>query len=186
MSVLPVFQLCSTLRQKSKPIVAFNETLKQLAADMIDTVKRHEALGLAAIQVGIPFQVIVISKLADTKVVSGKLVEGAEYVMCNPVILEQEGEQETVEACLSLAGVQGPVKRAAEVFVKYQDLDGAEHRIVAQGRLAVVIQHEIDHAVHGKMFIDYFPPVKRGMVIRKFEKMLQQHTRQERRREKQG
>jgi len=116
---------------------------------MVDTTRAQKGVGLAAPQIGVPQQVLVIQLPEnEEEPESGEL-----YVLCNPKIVRRRGEEPGVEGCLSLPGFAGEVPRATMVTVKGQDLEGEGVRIKAQGFLARVFQHEIDH-LYGKLYID--------------------------------
>ena len=130
------------LREQSVPVQRFNATLHKLLDDMVLTMRENEGAGLAGPQVGVLKQIVVFD-MGD-----GKICE-----MINPELLEAEGEAEDSEGCLSVPGRWGTVKRAARVVVKAQNRDGGFINIKANGRMARVIQHEMDHLV-GRLFID--------------------------------
>jgi peptide deformylase len=137
------------LRQKSKKVKRFGQALQNLIDDMVETMHAVHGLGLAAPQIGVSQQVIVIQLPEDEEdPQSGKL-----YVLCNPEILKTAGEEESDEGCLSVPGFVGDVRRAAVVTVKGLDRHGKKTRIKAEGLLARAFQHEIDH-VNGALFID--------------------------------
>ncbi len=131
------------LRKRSREITKFDERLKALADDMIETMIDADGLGIAAPQVGILKRIIIIDDCNG---------EGA-GVYVNPEILSAEGEQYEVEGCLSFPGIFGRVKRPAKVKVKYQDLDGKEHHLTAEETCARAFSHEIDH-LNGVVFLD--------------------------------
>ncbi|MEA3344670.1 MAG: peptide deformylase [Chloroflexota bacterium] len=148
MAVRPLVQANDpVLRKRAQRVTSFGPALRSLVTDMIDTMHAHNAVGLAAPQIGISQQILVI-QLPEDKEENDKL-----HVMCNPKIARQRGREEGVEACLSLPGFAGEVPRATMVTVKGQDLEGEPLRVKAQGFLARVFQHEIDH-LYGKLYID--------------------------------
>jgi peptide deformylase len=151
MAVRPIVQADNPiLRQKSKKVKRFGQALQNLIDDMVETMHAVHGLGLAAPQIGVSQQVIVIQLPEDEEdPQSGKL-----YVMCNPEIVRTVGEEEeSEEGCLSVPGFVGDVRRAAAVTVKGLDRHGKKIRIKAEGLLARAFQHEIDH-VNGSLFID--------------------------------
>lgn len=111
---------------------------------MIETLRAAPGLGLAAPQVGVLLRVVVID--VDDKIT----------ILCNPEITEMEGEYEPEEGCLSIPGYVANVKRALKVTVKARNRRGKEIKIKADGLLAHVIQHEVDH-LDGILFIDRLP-----------------------------
>jgi len=138
-----------TLRQKSKRVKDFGEALQVLIDDMVETMHAANGIGLAAPQIGVLEQVIVIQLPEDEEdPQSGKL-----FALCNPQIARADGEEESEEGCLCLPGYVGEVKRATSITVKAQDQRGKKVRIKAEGLLARVFQHEIDH-LDGILFID--------------------------------
>ncbi len=131
------------LRKKSREITRFDQRLKDLSADMLETMYDADGIGLAAPQIGILKRLIVIDLYDDN---------GA-GIYLNPEITHAEGEQFEIEGCLSLPGLNGRVKRPYKVAVKYQDLEGKDHQVEAEGMLARAFCHEIDH-LNGILFTD--------------------------------
>jgi peptide deformylase len=151
MAVRPLVQADNPLlRQKSKKVKRFGQALQNLIDDMVETMHAINGLGLAAPQIGVSQQVIVIQLPENEEdPQSGKL-----YVLCNPEIVRTAGEEEeSDEGCLSVPGFVGDVRRAAVVTVKGLDRHGKKIRIKAEGLLAQAFQHEIDH-INGVLFID--------------------------------
>jgi len=137
------------LRQKSKKVKDFGKALQVLIDDMVETMQAANGAGLAAPQVGVLERVIVIQLPEDEEnPQSGKL-----FALCNPQIIRADGEEEGDEGCLCLPGYVGGVKRATSVTVKAQDRRGRKVRIKAEGFLARVFQHEVDH-LDGILYID--------------------------------
>jgi peptide deformylase len=138
------------LRQKSKKVKRFGQALQNLVDDMVETMHAVHGLGLAAPQIGVSRQVIVVQLPENEEdPQSGKL-----YVLCNPEIVRTAGEEEeSEEGCLSVPGFVGDVGRAAVVTVKGLDRHGKKVRIKAEGLLARAFQHEIDH-INGFLYID--------------------------------
>jgi peptide deformylase len=132
------------LRQKAKRVSRFDESIQQLIDDMIDTLRDAPGTGLAAPQVGVPLRVAVIE------------VDEQITVVCNPQIVEMEGEYEPEEGCLSIPGYVANVRRALKVVVKAKNRRGKEIKVKADGLLAHALQHEIDH-LDGILFIDRLP-----------------------------
>jgi len=141
------------LREKAKRVTNFGPALKALIDEMLDSMYDANGLGLAAPQIGVPLRVIVIEMPEETDE-EGNIVSPAErYVVCNPEIIKVQGEEEDDEACLSVPGYFGLVKRATRVTVKGQDMDGHRIRVKAEGLLARAFQHEIDH-LDGMLYVD--------------------------------
>jgi peptide deformylase len=138
------------LRRRAQRVTSFGASLQSLVADMIDTMRATEGAGLAAPQIGVSQQVLVIELPEDEEdPASGKL-----YVLCNPKIVRRRGEETEVEGCLSLPGYAGEVARATTVTVKGQDSQGEPVRVKAHGFLARAFQHEIDH-LQGNLYVDH-------------------------------
>ena len=150
MAVRPIVQADNPLlRKKSKKVKRFGRALQNLINDMVETMHAVRGLGLAAPQIGVSQQVIVIQLPEDEEdPQSGKL-----YVLCNPEIVKTAGEEESEEGCLSVPGFVGDVRRAAAVTVKGFDRHGKKMRVKAEGLLARAFQHEIDH-INGTLYID--------------------------------
>jgi peptide deformylase len=139
-----------TLRQKAKRVGNFGKALQELIDDMIETMRAAPGVGLAAPQVAVPQRVIIAEPPEDDEdPLSGKL-----YILVNPEIVRASKEmEEGVEGCLSIPGWAGLVERHISVTVKGQDRYGKPLRLKAQGYLARILQHEIDH-LDGILFID--------------------------------
>lgn len=159
MSLLDIQVLGSPiLRIETRIVPAVSDELRQLAADMFDTMYAAEGIGLAAPQVGREERLAVID------------VEGARYVIINPEILLEEGEDRAEEGCLSIPEIMGEVDRATRVRVRATNLDAQSFEIDAEGLLARCLLHEIDH-LHGKLFIDYLSLLKRRAALGRWEGM---------------
>ncbi|MDD4363678.1 MAG: peptide deformylase [Atribacterota bacterium] len=142
----------SVLREKASLVCKINDDIKQLALDMIDTMYAEGGIGLAAPQIGISKQIIVIDK-----------EEKGAIALINPVIIKREGEIQEEEGCLSVPGIYHPVKRSASVTIEALDLNEKKIRITEEGILAIALQHEIDH-LEGYLFIDRISPAKRLLI----------------------
>ncbi len=153
------------LRQKAKKITAFDSELKELAQDMGQTMYDAPGVGLAANQIGIARQIVVID-------VSEKEEDERKFIaLVNPVISEGEGSISGEEGCLSVLEYEAKVKRFRKIRVIAQDVEGKELDFEAEERLARIIQHEVDH-LHGTLFIDHLSMLKRGMYKKKLKKIL--------------
>ena len=151
------------LRQVCDPIEKIDDSIKVLAADMLETMYDAPGIGLAAPQVG-EMKRIVVMDLAK----EGETPEP--LVMINPEILKYSDETVTTEeGCLSIPELYYDVERPAEVTVRYTDLDGKTVETDASDRLAICIQHELDH-LDGVLYIDYLSRLKRDRVLKKFQK----------------
>lgn len=138
------------LRQKSLRVRTVDESVRELARDLWDTVRAARGLGLAAPQIGVLRRVIVVSIPPDYEEEGAPAVE---LTLVNPEIVRASGRQVGLEGCLSIPGWYGEVPRYQNVTVKALDLDGREVRVKGSGLLARVLQHEIDH-LDGILFID--------------------------------
>jgi peptide deformylase len=147
------------LRRRAAPVEAMTPEIRQLVADMVDTMYDEVGVGLAAPQVGVSLRVVVV---ADE---SGQ----AARALLNPVITAQGGEVTAEEGCLSMPGVFAPVTRAEWVTVQAQDENGAPLTLDARGFRARVFQHELDH-LDGVLFVDRLDPVIRDRIKRKIKK----------------
>ncbi len=153
------------LRQKSEPVTAFDASLRNLIADMKDTMYLAEGAGLAAIQVGEPLRLFIIDP--D---VAGRGPDEAPLVVANPeLVWLSEEEQTGDEGCLSFPGIFVPVKRGLRARVRAQDIDGKTYEIEGEGLFARALQHETDH-LSGRLLIDMVGPVKRQIIKRKMRK----------------
>ena len=132
------------LKRKAKKIHTIDGSVKKLVRDMLETMYAEPGrVGLAAPQVGVSLRVIVIG-----------IPEEEEIVLVNPEIVRRRGERIIDEGCLSIPGYFGQIERSESVTVKGRDRNGKEVRIKAEGLLAQVLEHEIDH-LNGKLYIDY-------------------------------
>ena len=138
------------LRQKSTKIRQADDSLRKLAADMHETMDDAPGVGLAAPQVGVNRRLIVVHKPADEEDPNDKDVR---LTILNPEIVRKGGDDVDLEGCLSIPGWIGEVRRAWKITVKGQDLDNRDVRIKAEGYLARILQHEIDH-LDGVLFVD--------------------------------
>jgi len=155
------------LRTVAKPVEEITPEIKQLAADMIDTMYDENGVGLAATQVDVHQRIVVID-VSDTRDQAMALI--------NPTIVESSGTEESQEGCLSVPETNAEVERAEFVTLEYLDLDGEKQVIEADGLLAVCIQHELDH-LKGKLFIDYLSPFKQKRIKAKLEKLKRQNKK---------
>ncbi|HEX9774902.1 MAG TPA: peptide deformylase [Actinomycetota bacterium] len=144
------------LRTKAAPVATFDDELRALAEDMHETMAAAPGVGLAAPQVGRPIRLLVFD--------SGE--EGERGTIVNPVITAfSEETQEAEEGCLSIPGAYYPVVRALRVHVQGLDVEGAPLERDAEGLLARILQHEIDH-LDGILFIDRLAPEVRKEAMR--------------------
>ena len=153
------------LRDKSEPVTFFDQELSDLARDLAETMLAAPGAGLAAPQVGIPRRVIVVAGAENYEDFDDRTL-----ILVNPRIIRAEGEQVYDEGCLSVLYLQEQMKRAAEVTVAFQDLEGRPCELTADGRRAVILQHELDH-LDGVLFLDHLSRLKREIYKRRLRKM---------------
>ena len=150
------------LHKVAAPVTVFDDNLKKLVADIAETMYAAPGIGLAATQVDVHKQVIVVdvSERRDTLI-----------VLVNPEIVEATGESDIEEGCLSVPTIYELVERAERVKVRAYDQNGNAFTLEAQGLLSVCIQHEIDH-LKGKVFIEYLSQLKQQRIRAKLAKQL--------------
>ncbi|HNT28266.1 MAG TPA: peptide deformylase [bacterium] len=170
----------AVLKKRAVEIPEITPEVRQLAADMTETLQAAGGLAIAAPQVGEPTRLVVVDRgylnwdaLPDEERKDrGASVFGPETLV-NPEITSREGEDEIEEGCLSVPGYRAPVKRARRITYRWTDLDGAEHERNAEGLEAICIQHELDH-LDGKLFIDRISRVKRTIALGKVRKYIKE------------
>ena len=146
------------LRQVAAPVRDITADIKQIIADMTETMWHQVGIGLAAPQVGLPYRILVMD--------DGK---GGAQTLINPEIESRSGTVREEEGCLSLPGVFGVVERSKTITVKATDADGTSVSFEATGLKARIVQHELDH-LDGVLFIDRLPPVTRDRIKKKIQK----------------
>jgi peptide deformylase len=150
------------LNEVGEPVEKFDEELSKLCDDMFETMYAEDGVGLAAPQVGVADRIIVVDLRVE---------EVEPFALVNPVIVEQSRVTEKgEEGCLSLPGLKDIVERSTDVIVEGLSPEGAAVRIPADGLLARVLQHEVDH-LDGVLFIDRVSPLKRRMLLEKWRKV---------------
>lgn len=158
------------LKQKMKKVDFFgSDKLRELVDIMFERMYQLEGVGLAANQIGIPYQIIVLDTSVRETEENEEKEEGIKLTLINPEIVHREGEIESTEGCLSFPGVQITIPRSKRIVVKAKDIEGNDIQIDAEDFLSVVLQHEIDH-INGIPFIKYLSPVKRKMVLDRYMK----------------
>ena len=150
------------LHKLAVPVTVFDDQLKQLVADMAQTMYEAPGIGLAATQVDVHKQLIVIdvSERRDSLV-----------VLINPEIVDASGVSDIEEGCLSVPGIYDTLERAERVKVRAYDQNGKLFTLEAQGLLAVCIQHEMDHLL-GKVFVEHLSQLKQQRIRAKLAKQL--------------
>ncbi len=161
MALLPILRYPDPrLHMRAAPVTVVDDAIRQLVADMAETMYEAPGIGLAATQVNVHKRVVVIDVSED---------KSALRVFVNPEIVEREGEQVCEEGCLSVPGIYEKVTRAERVRVKALDERGEPFELETDGLLAVCIQHEIDH-LDGKVFVEYLSSLKLGRIKTKLAK----------------
>ncbi len=170
MAVFPIITLGHpNLRKVAAPVEKFDDDLKELVHNMIETMRVHEGIGLAATQVNIHKRFFVV----DLELIDEKLSAQA-YV--NPEILDSSGSGDFEEGCLSIPGVRAEVRRPTNIKVRYKNIEGETEEKEMDGLLARVFQHELDH-LNGILFIDRIPPLKRKLLKPKLLELEGVYTR---------
>jgi peptide deformylase len=164
MTVRPIIVLPDKLlRAVSKPVPRIDDEIRALVADMFETMYAAPGVGLAAIQIGVPKRVITIDATRGEEPKNP-------ITMINPqIVWFSEKRIAHEEGCLSIPDYLDEVIRPERVKVRFHDLEGKEQEIDADGLLARVVQHEVDH-INGVLFIDHLSKLKRDRVIKKFAK----------------
>jgi len=175
MAILPIICIPDPiLRETSTPVETFDGELKQLIADMFETMYDAPGIGLAAVQVGVPKRLLVID-LQEQEDEEGKPIKEPR-VFINPEILEEsESFVPYKEGCLSIPEQYAEVMRPDRVRARWQDAEGGWHEEEMTGLLAVCLQHEIDH-LNGVLFIDHLSRLKREMLLKKLAKGRKEGT----------
>lgn len=151
------------LRVRCAEVETFDDDLRELVEDMIETVHDAPGIGLAAPQVGVETRVAVV----DLSV--GEDPE-ALHVLVNPEVMEREGRCTELEGCLSLPGISDKVARSERILVRSRDVRGASFTLEATGWLARAILHEIDH-LEGVLFVDHLRGLRRERARRQLKKL---------------
>ena len=143
MAVLPICVLPDPmLRQKAKRVTIIDRSVQRLIDDMVDTMRAAPGVGLSAPQVGVSLRIAVIEMPGEDII-----------TLINPEIIKKQGERLITEACLSVPGYQGELKRSVWVKVKARDRQGKDIRIKGEELLAQALEHEIDH-LNGVLYVD--------------------------------
>ncbi len=154
------------LRTKAKPVEQVDDGIRQIVADMLETMYQAPGIGLAATQVNIHLQILVIdiSKEKNTPL-----------CLINPIILKQDGKQQAEEGCLSVPDIYENIERAESITVQALNQQGESFNLTTDGLLAVCIQHEMDH-LKGKLFVDYLSSIKRERIRKKLNKLKKEKS----------
>jgi len=156
------------LRTVAKPVEKVDDSIRKLVDDMFETMYVAPGIGLAATQIDVHKQIIVIDVSEE---------KNQPLCLINPQIIAEEGTETCDEGCLSVPDIYETVERSEKVTVKALDQNGDEYTLQADELLAVCIQHEMDH-LKGKLFVDYLSPLK----VQRIKKRLLKSQREDRRR----
>ncbi len=156
----------SRLRKTAKPLEVVDDAVRQLAADLLETMYAAKGVGLAATQVDVHRRVLVLDVSEE---------RNEPMVFINPELLSAEGRGPGEEGCLSVPDIYDKVQRATHIRVRALGRDGNPFEIAADGLLAVCLQHEMDH-LDGKLFVDYLSELKRQLIRRRLEKERKQRS----------
>lgn len=150
------------LRTLAEPIMDFDDSLKKLSEDMLETMYEGSGIGLAATQVNVHKRIIVVD-ISEEK--------NSPLILVNPTLKKiiNSEKKSYSEGCLSVPGFYEELLRPSSVEINAYDINGDEVNIVTEGLLSVVIQHEMDH-LDGKMMVDFISNIKREMIRKKLLK----------------
>ena len=170
MSILNILEYPDKrLRTIASPIESVDTDLSQLISDMFETMYEAPGIGLAATQVNVHKQLLVLDVSED---------KSQPMVFINPAIIAHNGSQVYQEGCLSLPNIYADVKRFNQITVSALDRQGEKFNIEADGLLAICIQHEMDHLI-GKVFVDHLSPLKRALADKKLAKQRKLNAEQD-------
>lgn len=147
------------LNTATRPVTEFGAPLEALLAEMDASVREAEGIGIAANQIGVPLRVALVGR-----------GDGTFFEIVNPTVLERSEKVDLKEGCLSVPDEWEQVTRFRKVKVRYQDRTGAWHEVEAEGQLAHVFQHEIDH-LDGTVYVMHLSNLKRGLIRERMEKL---------------
>jgi peptide deformylase len=168
MALLPILRYPDErLHKVAEPVQSVNDEIRRLIEDMADTMYAAPGVGLAATQVDVHKQIIVI----DVSEAHDNLL-----VLINPQIMERKGDSELEEGCLSVPGIYDRIPRAKWIKVAALDRTGKRFELEADGLLSVCIQHEMDH-LKGIVFVEYLSRLKQTRILSKLRKQEKQHRR---------
>jgi len=149
------------LRRKATPVAELTPEIERLIDDMIETMHAAEGVGLAANQIGSPLNILVASP--DAK-------PGRELVWINAAVTHRKGNHTSPEGCLSVPGISSPVERATEITMTGKDRQGRIQTLKAEGLLAKILQHEVDH-LQGHLYLDRLKPGEKEPLLQKYRKL---------------
>lgn len=151
------------LKRNSEDVGDWSPDLDQLVADMFETAIAEEGVGLAAPQIGFNINLAVIDTSAGED-------PARKIILINPEIVREEGIQRGPEGCLSIPGIHEVLERPKQVWIRNRRPDGTWYEQEGEDLLARAFCHEIDH-LRGRLFVEYFGPVKRQVIQRKYQKL---------------
>lgn len=151
----------------TQPVTEFGEKLDALLKEMDEAMRAHDGIGIAANQIGEPLRTAIVGR-----------GDGTFFEIVNPEVLHREGKVTLEEGCLSIPGEWEKCPRFHKVRVRYQDKTGEWHELEAEGRLAHVLQHEIDH-LDGRVYATHLSPLKKGLIRRAMLKVQRMQSREQ-------
>ncbi|MBL7224249.1 MAG: peptide deformylase [Candidatus Brocadiae bacterium] len=154
------------LRKKAAVVAEITDEVVARAREMLELMYEAQGVGLAAPQVGWSVQLCVVNQTPEKR--------ANERVCINPVIVDTSGEEVCEEGCLSFPEVRGNISRATRLTCRFYDLDGERHEVVAEGLLARMFQHEIDH-LNGRLIVDRMTPASRLAVRSRLKDLEREH-----------
>jgi peptide deformylase len=171
MAILPILEVPDPrLRRISEPVAEVNDAIRKLIADMFETMYAAPGIGLAAAQVDVPIRLLVMDLSDGSEDAEGKGTPNPR-VYINPEIIDPSDEHSIYnEGCLSVPDQYADVERPATVRARWLDEHGVQHDEQLDGLTSTCLQHEMDH-LDGIIFIDHLSRLKRGMIMKKLEKL---------------
>jgi len=166
------------LRKKSKDVEVFDKELHTLLDDMNDTMQEYSGVGLAAIQIGIDLNVLIINIPIDNEGAEddGKQLDENLIEAINPVVTHKDGELVFSEGCLSIPGFHAEVTRAEHIVVEYFNRQGVKQTMEANDFLAIAWQHEMEH-LSGHVFIEHLSFLKRKKFEKEWKRQLKENNK---------
>jgi peptide deformylase len=152
------------LTTRTRPVTDFGPALTALLDEMMESLRAAEGIGIAANQIGVALAVAWVGR-----------EDGTFFEIVNPAVLEKSDPVSLEEGCLSVPHEWEQTPRFGKVRVRYQDRSGAEQELAAEGRLAHVLQHEIDH-LEGTTFVDHLSQLKRGLIRKRMQKLQKERA----------
>ncbi len=165
----------SVLRHKAEPVKEFDDKIKQLSEDMLETMYANNGLGLAAEQIGRTESICVVDVSDDPSLEQNNPDLAMPLVLINPEIKEAKGESVCQEGCLSFPEIYVEVTRAEELVVTYSDLKGESREINASGLLARAVQHELDH-LNGVLLVDRMSASQKTAIAGKLKRLKKKNS----------